>query len=70
MDTIISLDPLVEQLLLNGDRAKISARTLDAVGRSGDTPHRRSCGSGGDTSPSISRARSVSGCARHTGHDG
>lgn len=54
---------------LNGDRARMSARTLDAVGRSGDTPHRRSCGSGGDTKPSMSRARSGSGCARHTGHE-
>ena len=64
---MFSPNPLVEQeqLFLNGDRA----RTLDAVGRSGDTPHRRSCGSGGDMAASASRARSGSGCARHTGHD-
>lgn len=53
---------------LNGDRARMSTRTLDAVGRAGDMPHRRSCGSGGDTNPSVSRARWGSGCARHTGH--
>jgi hypothetical protein len=71
---MFSPNPLVEQeqLFLNGDRARMSARTLDAVGRSGDTPHRRSCGSGGDMDmamvASASRARWGSGCARHTGH--
>lgn len=66
----LDLDPLVEQeqLFLNGDRARMSTRTLDAVDRSGDTPHRRSCGSGGDMGASASRARSGFGCARHTGH--
>ncbi|KAF0931987.1 hypothetical protein E2562_007797 [Oryza meyeriana var. granulata] len=46
----------------------MSARTRDAVGRSGERPHRRSCGSGGDTATSLSRTPSRSGCARHTGH--
>jgi hypothetical protein len=68
LDAILSFDPLVEPPILSGDRARMSAKILVAVGRSGDTSHRRSCGSGGDRAASPGRTRSGSGCARHTGH--
>jgi hypothetical protein len=56
---------------LIGDHDRMSARTLDVdEGRAGDTPHRLSCGSGGEiTSASPSRSHSGSSSARHTGHD-